>query len=72
MNKDTIILCAYCGIELDISKDATTCCSKCDNTFCCNLATDCVVKYHQENDCEGRFTSILDPSWVMNLYKPKE
>lgn len=70
--REDITLCEYCKKELLLSKDATTYCTICDKTFCCNLVSKCIEQYHEEKECKGNFYSILNPSWRVKMVKPNE
>jgi len=72
MTKEEKTLCAYCKRELNVKVEPTTDCALCGKTFCCTLSTHCATKYHDENECNGSFVSILNPKWRMKLHKLKD
>lgn len=58
--------CNFCHKKIDISKISFTYCHECKEIFCSNWNSTC-WKSHSKETTHGECSSILDPSYKVNL-----
>jgi hypothetical protein len=70
----TIGKCAHCEKEIDLDKDAQTCCPLCEKDFCFAMSSSCFTEYHRKNELyQGHMSlSFTNPSWKINLVSNKD
>lgn len=59
--------CSFCLKMIDTETNASTTCSNCDHVFCGSLGNNCYINHHKKSSCKGKFRTILDPQWIVNL-----
>lgn len=69
---DTIVSCAHCGEKINPSESSSTSCTSCEECFCSDFHKICCSDRHKETGCKGRYVTILNPQWRVNLYVTKK